>query len=260
MVEFCMKARGEVGKIRQWCTSQHPIQLFSAITLNQQDFTAGYIVHPSILIPGMLNPVIFPGLPSPLFSPWRTWPINAPSFDAFHLPKLSGDFWCVFSYVTAFHLKFHAGATHLWLYFFLMPRPYFESIDPFETGKDSRLAINRFIDDPSSSVYSDSISLSTNFGISFRFFSISVTRCFRPSSSRRIAAACSSAESSWMGKKRLNESSSGQAENSLTIDSSQVREFQEWTWLEIMKAFINTRTKLMEKSIKSSAVDTSWID
>lgn len=81
-----------------------------------------------------------------------TLPINAPSFDAANLLKLSGDFWCVFSYVTAFHLKFHAGATHLWLYFFLMPRPYFESIDPFETGKDSRLAINRFIDDPSSSV------------------------------------------------------------------------------------------------------------
>ena len=86
---------------------------------------------------------------------------------------------------------------YLGLYFFLMPRPYLESIDPFETGNDSRLAMRRFIDDLSSSMYNDSISLSTNFGMSFRLRSISVTRCIRPSSSRRIAAACSSAESSW---------------------------------------------------------------
>ncbi|KNC26761.1 hypothetical protein FF38_00657 [Lucilia cuprina] len=36
----------------------------------------------------------------------------------------------------------------------------------------------------------------TNFGMSLRFFSISFTRCIRPSNSRLMAAACSSAESS----------------------------------------------------------------
>lgn len=46
-------------------------------------------------------------------------------------------------------------------------------------------------------MYSDSISLRTNFGINFLLRSISDTRCIRPSSSRLIAAACSSAESSW---------------------------------------------------------------
>lgn len=87
--------------------------------------------------------------------------------------------------------------TYLWLYRLNFCIPNFESIEPFDTGNDSKLAINKLIDDLSSSMYNDSISLSTNFGINFRFFSISATRCIRPSNSRRIAAACSSFESSF---------------------------------------------------------------
>lgn len=75
--------------------------------------------------------------------------------------------------------------------------PNLESREPFDTGKDSKLAINKLIDAFSSSIYNGSISFRTNFGISFRFFSISPTRCIRPSNSRRMAAACSSAESSY---------------------------------------------------------------
>lgn len=42
--------------------------------------------------------------------------------------------------------------TYLWLYRFNFCKPYFESIEPFETGKDSKLAINKFIDAFSSSM------------------------------------------------------------------------------------------------------------
>lgn len=88
--------------------------------------------------------------------------------------------------------------TYLWLYRLNFCIPNLESMDPFDTGNDSKLAISKFIEDFSSSMYNDSISLSTNFGINFRFFSISATRCIRPSNSRRIAAACSSFESSFL--------------------------------------------------------------
>lgn len=88
--------------------------------------------------------------------------------------------------------------TYLWLYRLNFCIPNLESMDPFDTGNDSKLAISKFIDDFSSSMYNDSISLSTNFGINFRFFSISATRCIRPSNSRRMAAACSSFESSFL--------------------------------------------------------------
>lgn len=96
------------------------------------------------------------------------------------------------------HISTHRKDGVLWLYRLSFCMPNFESSDPFETGSDSRLAINKFIDAFSSSIYNDSISLSTNFGISLRFLSISPTRCIRPSSSRRMAAACSSAESNYI--------------------------------------------------------------
>lgn len=82
--------------------------------------------------------------------------------------------------------------THL--LFLLMPN-FFDSVEPFDTGNDSRFAINKFIDDFNSSTNKDSISLRTNFGINLRFRSISLTLCILPSSSRRMAAACSSDES-----------------------------------------------------------------
>lgn len=60
--------------------------------------------------------------------------------------------------------------TDLWLYRLILWRPYLESAPPLDTGSDSRLAISRFMEDFSSSMYRDSISFSTNLGISFRFY------------------------------------------------------------------------------------------
>jgi hypothetical protein len=63
----------------------------------------------------------------------------------------------------------YTNKPYLWLYLFNFCSPYLESIEPFETGKDSRFAISKLMDDFSSSIYRDSISFRTNFGISFRF-------------------------------------------------------------------------------------------
>lgn len=44
------------------------------------------------------------------------------------------------------------NSIYLWLYLFILCKPYFESIEPFDTGSDSKLAISRLIDDFNSSI------------------------------------------------------------------------------------------------------------
>lgn len=58
---------------------------------------------------------------------------------------------------------------YLWFCRLSFCNPYFESEAPFDTGNDSRLAINVFMELFNSSMYKDSISFKTNRGINLRF-------------------------------------------------------------------------------------------
>lgn len=58
---------------------------------------------------------------------------------------------------------------YLWLHLRRLGRPYLLSVEPFDTGSDSRLAMSKLMEVLSSSKYSDSISFTTNLGISLRF-------------------------------------------------------------------------------------------